>query len=700
MGAANIETGANGFFPSSWAVAPDGKLIRVDGISRGSIWNGLTSAPYDLGIDAPAAAPTVTTPVGGAATAGTYYCAFRYIDADGIPSSLSPIATVTAVANDKFEYADLTASANTRIPTSSSKQIWRSLADEPEVMYLVTTMANGTTTYTADTLSDATLALNTKMAVLTPEGNENANQFTIPPTFMSAVAVFQDRAFYAVPVKYTQGTIGVSNGGTTVTGTGTNWTSAMAGWYFYREGDTQGYLISAASASSLTIPAYAGSTVASGASYVVRPHPKYRRWIFYSSIWDPDLGTGPEAVSEFNVIPVQENTGGDDELTGLMPMGGYLYVLCERMLLLLSFARQPNIDPSANTVPVANRGCLNQRTWCIAEGTAYLMDQFGIYALQGRSVRDISEPIADLWRDGTIDYSKAKWFFARAVPTDGYVEFHVAYAGDSDDTPKRGLRYCYRTESWSPVTYPWALGGAAVTTISGRSRQVLGGEDDCLYIGDAGNLDGLNSETETGTLTGTVTATDATSITDGTATFPTAAATAKVMIYFLDGAAKGTGARCTVRTSATKLTVASWPTQPAIGDTYQIAGIPWDTRFGAYPIRSGENVVRRSLATVTEPLSAGTFDARLYEDRDDDPRDWGVTVSSEGGDGVESEEDDPDAVADATKESGYHRFRFDDPSPRDADGEVYISPQLRGISGAEGVRIYEVELVGIGDEEE
>lgn len=71
---------------------------------------------------------------------------------------------------------------------------------------------------------------------------------------------------------YSTGTIGVANGGVTVTGSGTTWvSSAKAGETFNVSGGQYYHVLSIESDTSLTLAtAYAGTTIASGGSYTLK----------------------------------------------------------------------------------------------------------------------------------------------------------------------------------------------------------------------------------------------------------------------------------------------------------------------------------------------------------------------------------------------------------------------------------------------
>jgi hypothetical protein len=139
-----LGTGYSTFQPICFAQTRTGVLIGVNGLNAPFRWDGMTAALEPLGIPAPAAAPTITTPTGGSLTAGDYLLAFRYLDDDveydefntgtgsGIPSSFSPVQTATAAANDEFTWAIDVSAAIARV---RKVEFWRTAAGDERVYY-------------------------------------------------------------------------------------------------------------------------------------------------------------------------------------------------------------------------------------------------------------------------------------------------------------------------------------------------------------------------------------------------------------------------------------------------------------------------------------------------------------------------------------------------------------------------------------
>lgn len=706
MGSPTIISTANPAQPVSFCVLPDKRLIFTNGLQRGWMWNGLTATADDIGITGPSAAATLTAGSGGACSAGTYKCYYRYVDRDGYVSNLSPVGSVVTTATQKIDWSVVAASSESRVV---SKQLFRSLADTTSVVYLVATIANATTTYADDALDDTELADAMALPLLNPDGSQFANSFTPPPTTKAVAVMFQDRCFYGVDVSYTTGTVSVSNGSPTLTGTNTAWTAALVGRYFTIAGDTQSYYISAyTSATSLTISENYAGTGGAGQSYVIAADPMESNSLYFSSVFDPtetDHPGGPEAVLATNQFVLQNNVNDDDSLSALMPYSGDLYAFKQRHAYKINFVRQPNVDMQARLA--AYRGCLNQRCWTVHENSAFVLDQRGIYQMDGGGIQPVSDPIGDLFQTGTserIDWTVSKWFWAESVPQLSLVKFHVSFSGDSTTRPKRALVYHTLLKQWWVETYQWELGGYARLEISSELRQIYGAEKDIFYLTEVGCIDGLDSTTEANTLRGTVTSSGNTTLTASAATFPTAIADNLCPIAIVDGTGKQQIRRVVTRNSATQVTVDSaWTTNPVAGDTFQVGAIPWQVKFLPLRWQGGEDAgnTERGIRVAFSPTAtASTFDIRRYDDHNTSPVNYHMGRSE--GDGISTTSSDPDAVKDMlltrasplANESGYARISCDDGYVDTTQTRRWITPELRGYQGASRVMIYQIEVEG------
>ena len=383
-----------------------------------------------------------------------------------------------------------------------------------------TTAGTGTGTFTLtgylnDGMSDATLDDGVSLPILNTDGSLNARRQGLPPPECAVMAWFQDRMYYAVQRRYSQGAVTTTANSTTITGVthpttalGTEWieefgtfgnyykttSTSYSNWLMQIAGEPRPIRIGAFnSATSLVAISPDHPTLTqTAANYVIYPDPDiFRNTILYSEVdegesvpYDQTLVEG-KVVGYVNTVTIQENTGDDDEITGLMPYGYALYVLKERHIYRLQ-----NVANDPSVYMLTARGCVNNRTWCYHDGLAYLMDKSGIYAFDGQNVDPISLPIQNLWIDSTINFNYAHWFFASVDPTNEVVRFHVRYTGDAGEKPIRALCYHTRYKGWWLETYPWQLGGACKADINNVERLLVGGVDEQIWKTNEGFTDG------------------------------------------------------------------------------------------------------------------------------------------------------------------------------------------------------------------
>lgn len=526
-----------------------------------------------------------------------------------------------------------------------------------------------------------------------PDGTINANRFTPPPNFKACSANFQDRIFYGVDVEYNVGTIAVTNDGTskTVTGTGTLWTSQMAGRVLYIVGDTKSYKIkSVASSTSLTLTEiYQGST-GSGKSYAIRPPQSELNQLYFSETLEP------ESVPDTNTIRIQNSTGEDDELVGMMPSSRSLYLLQRRHIYRLNFVAQPAIDVSVKLL--ASRGCVNNRAWCLVEDVPYVLDYYGIYRINSdSSISPVSGPIQDMFRDGVIDMTQAKWFFAQKDPVLEIVRFFYAESGET--RPKHAVCINYRSGAIWTEDYVWELGGAVILPISSRVRMLVGGENETIYKTVQGTLDGTAGS---GTTRGSVSSASTNTLSDLTATFPADVATGYASIAILSGTGKGQVRKITTRNSDHQVTVSTdWDTIPDTTSVYQIGAIEYQWRSNSFRLAESDHESQRGVRLVAYPTAgASTMDVRCYYNADTDPRNYRQPGGF--GDGVQIYPDDPSAVVDlkltrSDKANATGFYAWDFPGridARSAGGDRWLAIELAGFQSADPIRVRSLEILG------
>lgn len=132
-----LTTGRNTSYPPCFEQSRLNDLVHVDGVTRGTVWDGTASAAKQLGIDPPLAAPTLTDDSGG--TTYTYYDAFRWVDTTGnrwTYSALSALASTTAGATSGVNYTH-TLNSSSLQSRVNCVEIFRSTAGQSTVVYKV-----------------------------------------------------------------------------------------------------------------------------------------------------------------------------------------------------------------------------------------------------------------------------------------------------------------------------------------------------------------------------------------------------------------------------------------------------------------------------------------------------------------------------------------------------------------------------------
>lgn len=675
-----------------FAKTPSGELFMVNGIDRGRKWNGSPDgSAVVIGLDAPTSAPTVTTPAGGGAEAGDYLVAYRFGDEDGNYSNLSPTATVTAVASDKFSWDTVgTASGTDSSARVTKRQLFRSLVGATDILYLVTTIAdNSTTSYTTDTETDDQLADNEELPILNDDDTLNANRFSVPPTTKKVCIWNQDRMFYLADAYYSTGTVTVTNGSATVTGSGTSFNQYMVGRMLYPVGSTKGLLISAyTSTTSITISANYGGTTLTGVAYEIRPAPGDINTIFFSEADEPE--SVPQSQNKF---VLQQNGASEDRIVGGYSAGPTLYIAQRYNTYSFNYTRQPHLDGRASLL--FRRGLCNQQCSDIGDDLIFAMDQYGPYAVAGSGKKDIGEPIADYFRDGGVDFTYINRFFVRVNPKTKTAKFYVALTGDSG--VKSCFAYNYVLDRWWVETYPWIVGTALSLNQSGEYKYYVGKEDDqfCVenYLVAA---DGLSTATS-----GVVSSSDADTIVATASIFTTSHP--RCPIVFTSGTAKHQRCVITTRNSATSVDVNAVPSGVAAGDTFVVCGIPWSMKTGilTYQGTGGKETDSSISVTFKPTTNDGTYlDIRRYLNHATTPENYPID-RPEKEDRVGCTAGYPDGTAtlyrsknDLNETVGTCHANFAGRGAGPGNIDKFVSVEVRGVTNGEAIELSQIDVAG------
>lgn len=172
------------------------QVASVELINGGSGYDGRLEVTL-------ASDPAIAVPVLQPRLAGKYLIAMRWVGSDGTAGNLSPLTEVDCGdgASSLVWYGFPPPIADER---TDVLQLWRTSADQAITLYLVTSFDKASIpgAYT-DSLPDYLLTdpdrnQYAELPILTADGKPNAHRFGIPPSNMSVVAIFQDRAWYAV----------------------------------------------------------------------------------------------------------------------------------------------------------------------------------------------------------------------------------------------------------------------------------------------------------------------------------------------------------------------------------------------------------------------------------------------------------------------------------------------------------------------
>lgn len=694
-----IKTGRSPYWPPTFANTPEGYLFVANGLDDMIRVNRLSDSETLAGIIGPTAALSFTFADTGTID-GVYYAWYRYVDADGIPSNLSPIsAAVTADDDGRVDYTGLVASANSRVTTI---EVFRTTAGQQTVAFRDVSVANGVTTAsstkTDDDLTDEDNATYLELPIHTHAGRLHANRFVPPPYHKAVVVQHQDRFWYFVDVTYSLGNIQVTNGSTTVTGIGTGWTSNMAGRDLYVGQRAGVHRIASVNVANQTLTLSAAYTGNSGifGYYAITPPISERNALYWSYPGEP------ESVPSQNSVVVADIA--EDEGTGLMPLGKFLFLLFSRHIYRFSYQLSPNDD--YNVSKTVSRGCVNQRCWVRVEDVVYMLDREGMHVFQGGHdggrTEHISEQIQDYFRDGRIRWTEQRWFFVSHSPTEEVVRFHVSL-GEAY-LPRHALCYQYRHNAWFLETYPYGLGGWCLALVADAQRCILGGQYERHYLQGEGTLDGVQfAETGDATIRGTVDSATLYTITDSSATYPTTGLI-NAPLHFISGRAKGRSARLVAVNGTTLAFRDPLAIKPDVGDVYQIGGVPWRMIAGTYQFaQQDERYAQRRVRVVAEPTeSECVIDLSLTYDHDSSPA--SDYVSYTGGDGVQTAQDSEFISLPLIRRPGdpregeFNGYHHVDISKQQGDprySDNWITPELSGVQGRDPVILYQFGMDGV-----
>ena len=566
------------------------------------------------------------------------------------------------------------------------RQLLRNTDGQDQTFYVdIDTFDLASTTLTSFN-TDADLQAGTAQPLLNPDGTPAANVHGVPPNWKSALQFHLGRMFYAVDGVYSYGAAAVSFGSTTVYGIGTEWTLEMANRAFYADGAQQVYQIASVDPVNqiLTLTAVYLSTTNPYAVYTIRPEPAEARLVYYSEAGLPD------SVSAANALSVQAN---GDELTGLMVMSSFLYILERRHIHRFTFQSDPAADGYIFQAASA-RGCINQRCWVLVDSNAYMLDEQGVHAFSGGEDSDpISLPIQDVFRhadgDWSINWQASQYFHAAHYPNQNTVRWFVALNGSY--LPQHALAYNYRFKRWWIEYFATPIGAAALLDFQGERLLYLGTTARRVVAFWTNYLDGVN--VEGGTVQGTATAWTPLSLTDANATFGSDLVNAPLAI--VDGTGKGQQ-RLVRSVSGQRLNIdRPWLTLPDATSVYQLGGIYYWFRSRWFRFFHDEEEDMRRIEAVFEPVDRTTnFTWQLTYDVGG-LQQMGYSFTEADANGVRSDSGNADLTCDLTKPGGFIQKRLDNRKEMTIDGPRYMYFDTFGWSNGEEITFYSFTVDGV-----
>lgn len=574
-----------------------GKIYAVDGWRPMQRWNGLASATVAAGIAGPDQtpgvwAPTPTTGV-GTTTLGTHKFRYRYLDSSTgyVSEPSNEYSATVALNNESLTFA---------INTSGSGNMIRSTDTKVDKIVIEMTLAGGAVFYKAAeglqsasslavSISDVSLANQT----LPWPGARAENIGThLPPPIASGVLSFRGRLWLFGQVVHSLGTVAVTNASSTITGTGSDWTSALAKptpasfanrvvRLFQVVGDTASYEINTqASATSAALTATYGGSTLSGLSYRIYTRD---RSIFYS---EPGY---PESFPALNYILGPES----GPITAMVPHTAALILCSLNGMERFVWTSDPSVDGVKRTIPTS-RGAVCPEVVLNVEEVVYGLDRRGMWAFTGEAPVQISRAIETLVQ--RINFAQEAKFTAVWHPKARQIRWWVAL--DSATEPHHFFAFDVDRKVWSLGYRDFATTSGALVPTSTGSKVLVGDENGFDWYDEEGTTEGCDGASlAQGIVSGTPTTT---SVPLTGTTLPTSPSLAGAYAYV-----ESTGeSRLIASNTASTLTLAvALTSAPVVGTRVHLGRINALAKTKAFRSSGGQDHAGRKLVLYFEPLS-------------------------------------------------------------------------------------------------
>lgn len=617
---------------------------------------------------------------------GTYFAFVRYVNERGSVSDLSPVsAPYLADGARTITFADIPPPAQANVV---SMQLLRNTDGQTDTFYVDVETTDLVSTSQSSTKTDAVLSAGTAAPLFDDAGDILANLHGVPPSHKTVLAHHSGRMFLACDRHYQAGGCRASAGDTLVRGVNTRWTAHMAGRQLWVVGATRNYDVLSVDADAQTLELTEPWEDASDdlLSYTIRPAPAERRVVYFT-----EAGL-PESWPVINGISLQED---GDEITGLMTMDSFLYILESRHVYRYTFQSDPAVDGFVYLS--GNRGCINSRCWVIADGDAFMLDHQGIHRFngddEGKAISDMIAPLFEGGGDPRINWQALEMFHCAHSPDERTIRWFVCLSGEW--APRHAIAYDYRTERFWIEEYDRQITSTAMATLQGR-RRVFAAARGSTYVLSEGTLDCLDPVT--GRTRGTATAGDRYGLTDDGSYqyWPAASLLVGQSVTLVEG--KGAGQRRgIVSVAGPRISLRTpWLVTPDATTVYQLGGVGWEWKSGWLRYtRDEEEQVRRVEVLYRVTPEPASLVLRLYEDFRESPVVMKTTRKARYAEGFGSLKGSADLVADTSGAYGQTQQRIDGHKEINMTGPRYLSVGLSGVLTPAAQAIYEVSIDGV-----
>lgn len=675
--------------PDCYAETGEGLLLIANGINKVLAWTGYGNTAEYAGLERPDN-PPIGAPFGSGTISGTYYAYVSFVRRDGFESSLSDVSAAFTLTNaQEVNYSNVPVSNDPRVV---KRRIYRTTAGQQRTAYLDVEIDNNSGSTATSDLPDTMLAVQLAYALLNDSNLTTILDNNPPPSDKPFAAWHLQRCYLGGFQEYAEGSCEVTLGSNVVVGRGTEWVSTFVGRLLYVDGGDATYEIDSVDEVNQTLTLvnpFLGVTNIF-AAYAVRPTTGDSSTINFS------LPSKPESWPPLNAISVPED---DDIVTGLMPMGGYLYILKRKSIYRFTAQNDPLRD--GFIFLGSRRGCINHRCFVVIGDMALLLDERGIHSFSGQQEsNDASSPVQDIFRAGgstiPINWNASRYFHAVHSQTEQTVRWFVAFRGDY--LPRHALAFNYVTGRWWIELYPRSVGASAVGNI-GRAANTWGQQGgDRIYLGGDSNSFFAMMEAAPDVLAEKsarvygVTSAGIESITLS-GPIPTSAIGAPIVVR--NGGGRLQTRRITGVSGSTATVSPPWLIQPDAGDKVQIGGFGYQIVTQGLRFAGGEATVERNAEIGFRPVAGQQVDVSWRNDFQPALVGCSASIRPSENFGVESVSGQAAREIDTTKQDGFALIEFNSLRETQTDGPRRMQMTIEGVGGAGRQSITQLTLKGI-----